>query len=92
MLIGNFLVIGLRSKILRRLERFLHSLRELIDAHGCKNNQGVAVSKPPFGLTTCCSLRFRGTQDNQYYLLAMPEETRSLWQQLYSQVEPWRRG
>src|SRR5260370_28258167 len=33
MLIRNFLVIGLRSEILRRLERLLHFLRELIDAH-----------------------------------------------------------
>ena len=33
MLIGNFLVIGLRSEVLRRRQRFLHLLRELIDAH-----------------------------------------------------------
>jgi hypothetical protein len=33
MLIRNFLVIGLRSEILRSLEPLLHFLRELVDAH-----------------------------------------------------------
>src|SRR5436305_12730975 len=33
MLIGDFLVVRLRSKILRRLERLLHFLRELVDTH-----------------------------------------------------------
>jgi hypothetical protein len=33
MLICDFLVIGLRSEVLRRWQRLLHLLRELIDAH-----------------------------------------------------------
>ena len=36
MFVGNFLIIGLRSKILRRLQGFLHFLRELIDAHASR--------------------------------------------------------
>src|SRR6266567_5529755 len=37
MLIRDFLVIGLRSEILRCLERLLHLLRELIDAHASRS-------------------------------------------------------
>jgi hypothetical protein len=33
MFVGNFLIIGLRSQILRRLQRLLHFLGELVDAH-----------------------------------------------------------
>jgi hypothetical protein len=33
MLVANFLMIELRSDILSRLQRFLHLLGELIDAH-----------------------------------------------------------
>ena len=33
MLIRNFLMIQLRSEILRRLQRLLHFLRELVDPH-----------------------------------------------------------
>ena len=36
MLVSDFLVIGLRSEILRRLQRFLHLLRELVDAHASR--------------------------------------------------------
>jgi hypothetical protein len=36
MLIRDFLVIGLRSKVLRRLQCFLHFLRELVDAHASR--------------------------------------------------------
>jgi hypothetical protein len=36
MLISDLLVIGLRSKILCRLQRFLHFLRELVDPHALK--------------------------------------------------------
>jgi hypothetical protein len=42
MLIRNFLVIGLRSEILRSLERLLHFLRELIDAHASPS----AIARP----------------------------------------------
>src|SRR6266699_3333369 len=33
MLVGDFLIISLESQILRGLKRFLHLLRELVDAH-----------------------------------------------------------
>ena len=33
MLVGDFLMISLRSQVLCRLQRLLHLLRELVDAH-----------------------------------------------------------
>src|SRR6266446_4050944 len=47
MLVGNFLMIELRSDILRRLQRLLHLLRELIDAHESKivNVTGSAIGR-----------------------------------------------
>jgi len=33
MLVGNFRMVSLRSQVLRALQRFLHLLREFVDAH-----------------------------------------------------------
>src|SRR2546429_6281566 len=38
MFVRNFLMVRLRSEVLRRLERFLHLLGELVDPHVFKRN------------------------------------------------------
>ena len=53
MFIRDFRIIRLRRHVLRRLQRLLHLLRVFVDAHLFKNNQGAAVSKPPFTSRQC---------------------------------------
>src|SRR6266700_1523831 len=53
MLIRNFLVIGLRSEILRRLERLLHFLRELIDAHASPSGIAQSASNAVLAIGSC---------------------------------------
>src|SRR6266403_2872286 len=52
MLIRNFLVIRLRSEILRHLVRLLHFLRELIDAHASPSAIAWPASNAP-GIGSC---------------------------------------
>src|SRR5207302_1578161 len=47
MLVGNFLMIELRSDVLRRLQRFLHLLSELIDTHNFKIVNATAPAIAP---------------------------------------------
>src|SRR6266576_6359279 len=53
MLIGNFLVIGLRGEILRRLQRLLHLLRELIDTHESPSAIAPRASNALLGKESC---------------------------------------
>jgi hypothetical protein len=53
MLIRNFLVIGLRSEILRRLERLLHFLREFIDAHASPSASARSASNALLAIGSC---------------------------------------
>src|SRR5437588_5753425 len=45
MLVGDFLMIELRSDILRRLQRFLHLLRKFIDAHPSNSERNWASKR-----------------------------------------------
>ena len=53
MFVRDFGIIRLRRQVLRSLQRLLHLLRVFVDAHLFKNNQGAAVSKPPFTSRQC---------------------------------------
>jgi len=64
MFVGDFLMVRLRSEVLRRLERFLHLLGELIDPHYLKITNAAAraivcnsIAGPR--LTAYVSLRWR---------------------------------
>ena len=92
MFVRDFRMISLRSEILRRLQRLLHLLRVFVDPHASKITKERRFPNRRCFFAVDLASCFRGGPRYLCDSASMPEETRSLWEQYHSEVEPWRRG